>query len=43
MDLDTTTTKGSHSRIINDFNNYKYDLLLGTQMIAKGLDFGRVF
>ena len=42
MDLDTTTTKGSHSRIINDFNNYKYDLLLGTQMIAKGLDFGRV-
>ena len=42
MDLDTTTTKGAHSKIIKDFNNYKYDLLLGTQMIAKGLDFGRV-
>jgi primosomal protein N' (replication factor Y) len=42
MDLDTTTNKGSHSRIIKDFINYKYDLLLGTQMIAKGLDFPRV-
>ena len=42
MDLDTTTSKGSHSRIIKDFNDYKYDLLLGTQMIAKGLDFPKV-
>ncbi|MDD3048920.1 MAG: primosomal protein N' [Bacilli bacterium] len=42
MDLDTTSKKGSHSRIIKDFNEYKYDLLLGTQMIAKGLDFSRV-
>lgn len=42
MDLDTTTNKGSHSKIIKDFDNYKYDLLLGTQMIAKGLDFARV-
>lgn len=42
MDLDTTTNKGSHSRIIKDFIDYKYDLLLGTQMIAKGLDFPKV-
>lgn len=39
MDLDTTTSKGSHQRIINDFNNNKYDVLIGTQMISKGLDF----
>lgn len=39
MDLDTTTNKGSHSKIIKDFYDHKYDLLLGTQMIAKGLDF----
>jgi primosomal protein N' (replication factor Y) len=42
MDLDTTSTKGAHSRIIKDFNDHKYDLLLGTQMIAKGLDFSKV-
>ena len=42
MDLDTTVKKGSHQKIIKDFNDYKYDLLLGTQMIAKGLDFSRV-
>lgn len=42
MDSDTTTRKSSHERIINDFNNYKYDILLGTQMIAKGLDFKNV-
>jgi len=42
MDLDTTTTKGSHSKIIKDFTNQKYDILLGTQMIAKGLDFPNV-
>ncbi len=39
MDLDTTSTKGSHERIINDFRNKKYNILLGTQMIVKGLDF----
>ncbi len=39
MDLDTTTRKGSHQSIINDFNNNKYDILVGTQMISKGLDF----
>jgi len=39
MDYDTTSTKGSHEKIINDFRNKKYNILLGTQMIAKGLDF----
>lgn len=42
MDLDTTSKKGSHERIITDFKNHKYDILLGTQMIAKGLDFDNV-
>lgn len=42
MDRDTTSTKGSHERIINDFNSCKYDILLGTQMISKGLDFYNV-
>ena len=42
MDIDTTRTKGSHERIINDFKNKKYNILIGTQMIAKGLDFGDV-
>ena len=39
MDMDTTSKKGMHERIIEDFGNHKYDILLGTQMIAKGLDF----
>lgn len=39
MDRDTTTKKGSHKKISDDFRNHKYDILLGTQMIAKGLDF----
>ena len=39
MDVDTTSKKGMHEKIINDFGNHKYDILLGTQMIAKGLDF----
>lgn len=42
MDFDTTSTKGAHERIIEDFQNKKYDILLGTQMIAKGLDFPNV-
>lgn len=42
MDQDTTRNKGMHERIIEDFKNYKYDILLGTQMISKGLDFPRV-
>ena len=39
MDMDTTSRKGMHEKIINDFGEHKYDILLGTQMIAKGLDF----
>ncbi len=39
MDMDTTSRKGMHEKIIEDFGNHKYDILLGTQMIAKGLDF----
>lgn len=42
MDVDTTSSKGAHERIINDFKNHKYNILIGTQMIAKGLDFPRV-
>ena len=42
MDLDTTSKKGMHQQIIEDFANDKYDILVGTQMIAKGLDFPRV-
>ncbi len=39
MDADTTTKKGEYERIITDFASHKYDILLGTQMISKGLDF----
>ena len=39
MDIDTTQNKGSHSRIIRSFKNKEYDILIGTQMVAKGLDF----
>lgn len=39
MDIDTTSKKGSHDKIINSFMNHEYDILVGTQMIAKGLDF----
>ena len=42
MDIDTTSKKGSHEKIIKDFKDEKYDILLGTQMIAKGLDFPKV-
>ena len=42
MDMDTTSRKGAHERIINDFGNHKYDILLGTQMVSKGLDFPMV-
>ena len=42
MDKDSTSNKGMHEKIINDFNNCKYDILLGTQMISKGLDFNNV-
>ena len=39
MDIDTTSKKGSHEEIINSFMNHEADALIGTQMIAKGLDF----
>jgi primosomal protein N' (replication factor Y) (superfamily II helicase) len=42
MDLDTTTKKDSHDRILQQFGEGKADILLGTQMVAKGLDFPRV-
>lgn len=42
MDADTTNKKGSHEKIIKDFKDEKYDILLGTQMISKGLDFPKV-
>ena len=38
MDLDTTRKKGSHRKILEDFRAKKADILIGTQMIAKGLD-----
>ena len=39
MDLDTTSNKGSHQKIIESFKNHEYDILVGTQMISKGLNF----
>jgi primosomal protein N' (replication factor Y) (superfamily II helicase) len=42
MDLDTTVRKGSHDRILRAFGEQEADVLLGTQMVAKGLDFPHV-
>ena len=39
MDNDTTSTKGSHENIIESFRKKQYNILVGTQMISKGLDF----
>ncbi|PZT54793.1 primosomal protein N' [Paenibacillus silvae] len=39
MDVDTTTEKGSHEKLLKQFREKKADVLLGTQMVAKGLDF----
>ncbi len=39
MDLDTTVKKGAHKKLLNDFGKKKFGVLLGTQMITKGLDF----
>lgn len=39
MDLDTTQKKYSFSKILNDFGEGKYNVLIGTQMVSKGLDF----
>jgi primosomal protein N'' len=42
MDLDTTRSKKSYERIISDFEDGRTDILIGTQMITKGLDFANV-
>ncbi|MFQ6673861.1 MAG: helicase-related protein, partial [Fidelibacterota bacterium] len=42
MDLDTTRRKGAYRRILEKFDRGEYQVLLGTQMIAKGLDFENV-
>jgi primosomal protein N' (replication factor Y) len=42
MDYDTTSRKGMHEAMIESFKNLEYDILLGTQMVAKGLDFSNV-
>ncbi len=42
MDVDTTSQKGSHEKLLTMFREGQGDVLLGTQMIAKGLDFPRV-
>lgn len=42
MDLDTTRTRNAYERIIGDFAAGRTNILIGTQMISKGLDFGRV-
>ena len=42
MDLDTTRGKYSHENILNDFESGKTQILVGTQMVSKGLDFNKV-
>lgn len=42
MDLDTTRNKDSYADIIDSFSSHKADILVGTQMVTKGLDFGDV-
>ena len=42
MDRDTTSVKGAHNKILKQFESGEADILLGTQMVAKGLDFPRV-
>ena len=42
MDLDTTRTRSAYEKIIADFEEGKTDILIGTQMVSKGLDFERV-
>lgn len=42
MDADTTGTKGAHARLLSEFASGKADILLGTQMVTKGLDFDNV-
>lgn len=42
MDADTTTRKFAHDRMLSAFREHEYDILLGTQMVTKGLDFENV-
>ena len=42
MDADTTSTKNAHQKLINEFSSGKYRILVGTQMISKGLNFENV-
>ncbi|WP_271901267.1 primosomal protein N' [Limosilactobacillus reuteri] len=42
MDVDTTRRKGMHAKLLRQFGQHQADILLGTQMIAKGLDFPNV-
>lgn len=42
MDLDTTRTRNAYERLISEFSSGKTNLLIGTQMISKGLDFDKV-
>ena len=42
LDLDSTRSKFSFEKILTDFDEHRYDILIGTQMVAKGLDFGKV-
>jgi primosomal protein N' (replication factor Y) len=39
MDADTTSRKGSYEKLIDEFGKHNYDILIGTQMISKGLNF----
>ncbi|NEU29424.1 primosomal protein N' [bacterium LRH843] len=42
MDIDTTRKKGAHEKLLSEFGRGEADILLGTQMIAKGLDFPKI-
>ena len=42
MDLDTTRSKNAYANILNDFDTGKIDILIGTQMVTKGLDFKNI-
>lgn len=42
MDIDTAHTRTAYEQIISDFSHHQYDILIGTQMVTKGLDFDNV-
>lgn len=42
MDLDTTRSRSNYEQLISDFEEHKLDVLVGTQMVTKGLDFDKV-